>query len=171
MKADQVQPRPRHQRRQPLHEPLPNGRTSEKPNQQAEAINRANFHDSRARVTPEHEIIQNRDFDGEEFCRFECELFHVKADQIEQDHNSGRSTSGLSARRQLAATIERALVDGQVSPEIRGQVRDMMAAEGARRIGRGERSKVSVYDIRAPRARSKILSPDPKRLSDRDRSR
>ena len=34
---------------------------------------------SRGRRTHDHEIIKNRDFDREVFCRLETELFHVKA--------------------------------------------------------------------------------------------
>ena len=33
---------------------------------------------SRGRRTPDHEIIKNREFDREVFCRLETELFHVK---------------------------------------------------------------------------------------------
>ena len=32
---------------------------------------------SRGRRTHDHEIIKNRDFDREVFCRLETELFHV----------------------------------------------------------------------------------------------
>ena len=41
---------------------------------------------------------------------------------------------------------EKALVEGKVSPELRGQVRVMMTAEDAKRVARGERFKVPVYD-------------------------
>ena len=77
----------------------------------------------------------------------------------------------MSGQRQLAAAIEKALRDGKVSPEIRSQVRDKMAAEGARRMVRGDRIKVPVYDARAPRARAKAISASPQRLGDRERSR
>jgi hypothetical protein len=85
--------------------------------------------------------------------------------------NDGRDAAAISGARQLAAAIERALVEGKVSPEIRGQVRDMMAAEGARRLARGERFKVPMYDARAPRARAKTVQPGPQRIGDRERSR
>jgi len=85
---------------------------------------------------------------------------------------SGQSkASELGGQRQLAAAIEKALVDGKVSPELRGQVRAMMAAEGAKRVARGERFKVPVYDARAPRARVKIIQAGPQRYGDRERSR
>ena len=100
-------------------------------------------------------------------------ITRVQAEQVEQTEtgNGGRSASALSGRRQLAAAIEKALLDGKVSPEIRGQVHDMMAAEGARRMARGDRIKVPVYDAPAPRARAKTISAGPQRVGDRERSR
>ena len=59
----------------------------------------------------------------------------------------------------------------KVTPEIRGQVRAMMAAEGANRVAKGERFKVPVYDSRAPRARSKSVQWGAHRPGDRERSR
>ena len=96
-----------------------------------------------------------------------------QAERVERSEagKSGRSASGLGGQRQLAAAIEKALLEGKVSPEIRGQVRDMMAAEGARRMARGDRIKVPVYDARAPRARAKTISAGPQRVGDRERSR
>jgi len=82
-----------------------------------------------------------------------------------------RSAAALGDQRQLAAAIEKALVDGKVSPELRGQVRAMMAAEGAKRVAQGERFKVPVYDSRAPRARSKPGPTVAHRPGDRERSR
>ena len=82
-----------------------------------------------------------------------------------------RKTAELGGQRQLAAAIEKALVDSKVSPELRGQVRAMMNTEGAKKIARGERFKVPVYDARAPRSRSKTVQPGPQRHSDRERSR
>ena len=100
-------------------------------------------------------------------------ITRVQAERVEQTETGkgGRSASGMSGQRQLAAAIEKALLDGKVSPEIRGQVRDMRAAEGARRMARGERFKVPVYDARAPRARAKTVSAGPQRIGDRERSR
>ena len=100
-------------------------------------------------------------------------ITRVQAERVEQTETGKvrRSASGLSGQRQLAAAIEKALLDGKVSPEIRGQVRDMMAAEGARRMARGDRIKVPVYDARAPRARAKTISAGPQRVGDRERSR
>jgi len=42
--------------------------------------------------------------------------------------SSDRATAALGGQRQLAAAIEKALIDGRVSPELRGQVHAMMAA-------------------------------------------
>jgi hypothetical protein len=105
------------------------------------------------------------------------EALHRPADAIKRVQvvenervKNSQGTAAISGPRQLAAAIERALVEGKVSPEIRGQVRDMMAAEGARRLARGERFKVPVYDARAPRARAKTVQPGP-RVGDRERSR
>ena len=84
---------------------------------------------------------------------------------------SDRPGAEMGGERQLAAAIEKALADGKVSPELRGQVRAMMTAEGARRIARGDRVKVPVYDSRAPRARSKTVQTLPHRHGDRERSR
>ncbi len=82
-----------------------------------------------------------------------------------------RPKATLGSQRQLAAAIEKAFADGKVSPELRGQVRAMMTAEGATRAARGERFKVPVYDARAPRARAKTVQSGPQRHSDRERSR
>ena len=82
-----------------------------------------------------------------------------------------RKASELGGQRQLAAAIEKALLDGKVSPELRGQVRAMMAAEGAKRVARGERFKVPVYDSHAPRSRAKTVQAGPHRQGDRERSR
>ena len=96
-------------------------------------------------------------------------------DRVQSAHvervNGSRSAAEHSGQRQLAAAIEKALADGNVSPEIRGRVQAMMTAEGARRIARGERFKVPVYDARAPRTRAKTIPAGPQRLSDRERSR
>ena len=87
--------------------------------------------------------------------------------RVQSDHGEqvsrDRTTAALGGQRQLAAAIEKALVDGKVSPELRGQVRAMMAAEGAERIARGERFKVPVYDARAPRAQAKTVLAGPQR--------
>lgn len=85
--------------------------------------------------------------------------------------SGNRKAAELGGQRQLAAAIEKALVNGKVSPELRGQVRAMMAAEGAKRVARGERFKVPVYDARAPRARAKTVQAGPQRHGDRERSR
>ena len=82
-----------------------------------------------------------------------------------------RSAAEIGGQRQLAAAIEKALAEGKVSPELRGQVRAMMAAEGAKRVARGERFKVPVYDARAPRARAETVQGGPQRQGDRERSR
>ena len=94
----------------------------------------------------------------------------VQSDYAERV-SGDRKAAELGGQRQLAAAIEKALVDGKVSPELRGQVRAMMAAEGAKRVARGERFKVPVYDARAPRARAKTVQAGPQRHSDRERSR
>jgi hypothetical protein len=94
----------------------------------------------------------------------------VQSDYAERV-SGDRKTAELGGQRQLAAAIEKALVDGKVSPELRGQVRAMMAAEGAKRVARGERFKVPVYDARAPRARAKTVQAGPQRHGDRERSR
>ena len=94
----------------------------------------------------------------------------VQSDHVERAR-SVRTTEALGEQRQLAAAIEKALVDGKVSPELRGQVRAMVAAEGAKRVARGERFKIPVYDARAPRARAKTVQAGPQRHGDRERSR
>jgi hypothetical protein len=94
----------------------------------------------------------------------------VQSDHVER-MGSDRKAAALGGQRQLAAAIEKALVDGKVSPELRGQVRAMMAAEGAKRVARGERFKVPVYDSRAPRGRAKTVQAGPQRHGDRERSR
>jgi len=82
-----------------------------------------------------------------------------------------RSAAALSGQRQLSAAIEKALAGGKVSPELRGQVRAMMIAEGAMRIARGDRFKVPVYDTRALRVRSKSAQTIAHQSGDRERSR
>ncbi len=94
----------------------------------------------------------------------------VQSDHVERV-SGDRKAAELGGQRQLAAAIEKALVDGKVSPELRGQVRAMMNVEGAKRIARGERFKVPVYDARAPRARTKAVQAGPQRHGDRERSR
>lgn len=94
----------------------------------------------------------------------------VQSDYAERV-SGDRKAAELGGQRQLASAIEKALVDGKVSPELRGQVRAMMAAEGAKRVARGERFKVPVYDARAPRARAKTIQAGPQRHGDRERSR
>lgn len=95
--------------------------------------------------------------------------------RVQSDHaervSGDRKAAELGGQRQLAAAIEKALVDGKVSPELRGQVRAMMTAEGAKRVARGERFRVPVYDARAPRSRAKTVQAGPQRNGDRERSR
>ena len=96
----------------------------------------------------------------------------VRVQSVHLERVSGdRSATEIGGQRQLAAAIEKALVEGKVSPELRGQVRSMMTAEGARRAARGERFKVPVYGARAPRTSAKTIQTGPQRLGDRERSR
>ena len=94
----------------------------------------------------------------------------VQSTHIEQV-TGGRSAATLGGQHQLAAAIEKALADGKVSPELRGQVRAMMIIEGAMRVARGDRFKVPVYDSRAPRVRSKSAQSVVHRPGDWERSR
>ena len=94
----------------------------------------------------------------------------VQSDHGERTGRDRRATE-LGGQRQLAAAIEKALAVGKVSPELRGQVRAMMAAEGAKRVARGEHIKVPVFDARAPRTRAKMVQAAPQRHGDRERSR
>lgn len=57
----------------------------------------------------------------------------VQSDYAERVSGDSK-VAELGGQRQLAAAIEKALVDGKVSPELRGQVRAMMKVEGAKRI-------------------------------------
>ena len=82
-----------------------------------------------------------------------------------------RSGQEFNAQRHLATAIEKALTDSKVPPEIRGQVRALMAAEGSRRLLSGERIKVPVYDAQAPRARTQTIQPDSRRVNNLERSR
>jgi hypothetical protein len=82
-----------------------------------------------------------------------------------------RDAAEIRGQRQLAAAIEKALIDGQVSPELRVQVRAMMAAEGARRVSTGQRFKVPVYDSRAPQTRANSTQTVAHRPGDRERWR
>lgn len=83
----------------------------------------------------------------------------------------GRSAEEFRGNRPLLAAIEKALVNAKVPPEIRGQMRSMMAAEGARRVSGGERFNVPVYDPAAARARSAPVQAVAPRSADRERSR
>ena len=94
----------------------------------------------------------------------------VQSDQAERV-SGDRKAAVLGGQRQLAAAIEKAIADGRVSPELRGQVRAMIAAEGASRVASGEQFKVPVYDPRAPRARAMAGQAGPQRHGDRERSR
>jgi hypothetical protein len=89
---------------------------------------------------------------------------------VEQASGDRSAAKGVG-NSPLAAVIEKALAEGKVSPELRGQVRAVMTAEGAKRVARGERLKVPVYDTRTPRARAKTVQVGPQRHSDRERSR
>lgn len=94
----------------------------------------------------------------------------VQSDHVERVRGD-RKAAELGGQRQLAAAIEKALVDGKVSPELRSQVRALMTAKDATRVARGERFKVPVYDARAPRARAKTVQAGPQRNGDRERLR
>jgi len=95
--------------------------------------------------------------------------------QVQSTHTErvtgDRTAAALSGQRQLSAAIEKAIADGKVSPELRGQVRAMMTAEGAKRVARGDRFKVPVYDSRAPRVRSKSAQTVAHRSDNRERLR
>ena len=82
-----------------------------------------------------------------------------------------RSAAEIGGQRQLAAAIEKALAEGKVSPELRSQVRAMMAVEGARRVASGERFRIPLYDASAPRARSKLAPTVSHRPINRERMR
>ena len=100
---------------------------------------------------------------GEAVARVQSDF----TNQVKGDRNVFK----IGAQRQLAAAIEKALVDGKVSPDLRGQVRAMMIAEGATRTARGERFKLPVFDARAPRSRSKVVHAGLRKQGDRERSR
>jgi hypothetical protein len=96
----------------------------------------------------------------------------LRVQTVQGERASGdRGAAEIGGPRQLAAAIEKALVDGKVSPELRGRVRAMMAAEGVNRVARGERVKVPLYDARAPRARATTVQVGPHQRGDRERSR
>ena len=94
----------------------------------------------------------------------------VQSDYAERV-SGDRKAAELGGQRQLAAAIEKALVDGKVSPELRGQVRSMIATEGTKRLARGERFRMPVFDAKAPRTRAKTVQPSVKQRGDRERSR
>ena len=79
--------------------------------------------------------------------------------------------SSAIRERQLIAAFDKALRDGKVPASLRDQMRERMAAEGARRAGQGERFNIRVYDIKAPRSKPKTLRVGPQRVADRERSR
>ena len=58
----------------------------------------------------------------------------------------------------MVAAFDKALRDGKVPANLRDQMRERMAAEGARRSGQGERFNVRVHDPNAPRAKPKTLN-------------
>lgn len=91
----------------------------------------------------------------------------VRSDHVERV-SGGRKAAELVGQRQLAAAVEKALVDGNVSPELRSQVRALMAAEGARRVAKGQRFKIPVYDSRAPRDQSRSTQIAAQRSGDRE---
>jgi hypothetical protein len=97
-------------------------------------------------------------------------ILRVQSVHIERA-SGDRGAAEIGGPRQIAAAIEKALVDGKVSPELRGRVRAMMVAEGVQRVARGERVKLPVFDARAPRARAKTVQAAPQRRGDRERSR
>ena len=94
----------------------------------------------------------------------------TQSDQIER-FGGAKTMAAPGAERQLATAIEKALVDGKVSPELRSQVRALMTAEGVKRAANGERFKVPLYDARAPRSRLKTVYAEPQRQGSRERSR
>jgi hypothetical protein len=79
--------------------------------------------------------------------------------------------SSAIRERQLVAAFDKALRDGKVPASLRDQMRERMAAEGARRAGQGERFNVRVYDVKAPRAKPKTLSVGSHRVADHERAR
>ena len=97
-------------------------------------------------------------------------ILRVQSAHVERV-SGDRNAAEIGGQRQLAAAIEKALVEGKVSPELRGEVRAMMTAEGARRAARGDRFKVPLYDARAPRTRAKPVQAATQRHGDRERSR
>ena len=92
---------------------------------------------------------------------------------VEHADPAGERLRGSSAirERQLVAAFDKALRDGKVPANLRDQMRERMAAEGARRAGQGERFNVRVYDLKAPRAKPKTLEVGPQTVADRERSR
>lgn len=97
----------------------------------------------------------------------------VQGGTIEHADPAGEPVRRSSAirERQLAAALDKALRDGNVPANLRDQVRERMAAEGARRAGQGERFNVRVYDPKAPRAKPKSLNVGAQRVADRERAR
>ena len=79
--------------------------------------------------------------------------------------------SSAIRERQLVAAFDKALLDGKVPANLRDQMRERMAVEGARRAGQGERFNVRVYDLKSPRAKPKTLKVGSQRVADRERSR
>ena len=79
--------------------------------------------------------------------------------------------SSAIRERQLVAAFDKALRDGKVPISLRDQMRERMAAEGARRVGQGERFSVRVIDVNAPRSKPKTLKLGAQRIGDRERSR
>lgn len=97
----------------------------------------------------------------------------VQGGTVEHADPAGERVRRSSAirERQLAAAFDKALRDGKVPVNLRDQMRERMAAEGARRAGQGERFNVRVYDPKAPRAKPKTLNIGSQRVADRERAR
>lgn len=97
----------------------------------------------------------------------------VQGGTVEHADPAGERVRRSSAIReqQLVAAFDKALRDGKVPANLRDQLRERMAAEGARRSGQGERFNVQVYDLKAPRAKPKTLKVGPQRVADREWSR
>lgn len=79
--------------------------------------------------------------------------------------------SSAIRERQLLAAFDKALREGKVPANLRDQMRERVAAEGARRAGHGERFNIRVYDTKAPRAKPKTLDVRLPRVHELERTR
>lgn len=98
---------------------------------------------------------------------------HIRAAGVEPSRSPEAAKPDPTTRKlnQLTVLIDKALAEQRVAPEVRDEIRQLMVSEAARRVLRGDRINVKIFDPSARRAAAAATVERNQRSREPDRMR